>query len=194
MPKKFHRVTPFLDYFCIMKLKIYPLTAKNPLFARLLTLYTASFPSAERRPNDKLSMMTMDTTLPMKANAIKLDDEFVGLVNFWEFDDFLYIEHFAVSHHVRGLGLGSKVLNIIKSNYSKPVVLEIEMPESSPIAARRMDFYRRNGFRPIWDFKYVQPPYSPGLPQLRLLLMSTDNVDPQVVSDTLHSQVYGVSD
>lgn len=168
------------------------MTAQNPLFGRLLTLYTASFPPAERRPNDKLSTMSMDASLSMRTNAIKLDDEFVGLLNFWEFEGFVYIEHFAVAHHVRGLGLGSKVLDIIKSNFTKPLVLEIEMPESSPIAARRMDFYRRNGFHPIWDFKYVQPPYSAELPSMPLLLMSTGDVDPQTVSDTLHREVYGV--
>ena len=174
-----------------MKLNIYPLTPKSLLFERLLTLYTASFPPAERRPVDKLSEMTGDPETPMSVNAIKMDDEFVGLIIYWEFDDFVYIEHFATLHHLRGAGIGSKTIDIMKSKFAKPIVLEIEMPESSPMAARRLDFYRRNGFSPIWDFKYIQPPYSPELPSIRLLLMSTGEVDAPQVAETLHRRVYG---
>lgn len=135
-----------------------------------------------------------DEASPMVVNAIKMDDEFIGLIIFWEFDDFVYIEHFATSHHVRGMGLGSKTLDYIKSRFTKPIVLEIEMPESSPIAARRMEFYRRNGFKPIWDFNYIQPPYSPELPSLPLLLMSTGEAEPKRISDTIHRRVYGVTE
>lgn len=177
-----------------MKLNIYPLTPKSPLFERLLTLYHASFPPAERRPDNKLSALMETEASPMVVNAIKMDDEFIGLITFWEFDHFVYIEHFATVHHVRGMGLGTKTLDFVKSKFSKPIVLEIEMPESSPIAARRMEFYRRNGFKPLWDFNYIQPPYSPELPSMQLLLMSTGEVDPRHISDTLHRQVYGVAE
>ncbi len=176
-----------------MKLNIYPLAPESPVFEQFLTLYHASFPAAERRPDDKLIAMMRSGHSDMTVSAIKMDNELIGLLVFWEFDDFIYIEHFATLHHLRGMGLGAKTLDLIKSRHDKPLVLEIEMPESSPIAARRLEFYRRNGFRPQWDFHYIQPPYSPELPSMRLLLMATGDVDTQHVSDTLHRSVYGVS-
>lgn len=130
----------------------------------------------------------------MRANAIKLDGKFVGLIVFWEFDDFVYIEHLATSEHMRNSGIGANVLKLMKSKFIKPIVLEIEMPESSSTAARRMKFYQRNGFNPLLDFQYIQPPYSPGLPSIPMTLMTTGPIDPSKVAAKLHHSVYGVDE
>ena len=34
----------------------------------------------------------------------------IGFIAIWEFDDFVYVEHFALTESCRGLGLGSKML------------------------------------------------------------------------------------
>lgn len=175
-----------------MKLEIHPLSHKKASESRLIALYLASFPPQERRPADKMLQLADDPESPLGVNVIETDGQFAGLINLWEFPDFIYIEHFATLHNLRGLGLGTATLDAIKSRYTKPILLEIEMPESSAMAARRLEFYRRNGFRPIWDFKYIQPPYSPELPSMPLLLMSTGDIDPRQASSTLHKEVYGV--
>ena len=72
-----------------------------------------------------------------------------------------------------------------------PLVVEVELPEANQDASRRIKFYKRHGFKPMTDFVYYQPPYAKGLPDVRLMLMTTKELtDPQVFVITLHNLVY----
>ncbi|MGM9865461.1 MAG: GNAT family N-acetyltransferase, partial [Muribaculaceae bacterium] len=109
-----------------------------------------------------------------------------GLVTVWEFDGFSYVEHFAVQPGLRGAGVGSWVLSQLR----EPVILEVEPAGSTPEAERRIRFYERNGFR-VLDVQYVQPPYSPELPELELKLMLRGDIeDIDAVIKTIHKNVY----
>ena len=68
-----------------------------------------------------------------------------ALLTVWDFDTFVYIEHFAVSPAARNSGIGSALLQQVTAPMQKPVCLEVELPESD-ITRRRIGFYRRNGF------------------------------------------------
>lgn len=70
-------------------------------------------------------------------------------------------------------------------------MLEVEPPcELQPDTVRRVNFYKRNGFHML-PHDYVQPPYSAGLPEVELKLMSTNpEMPPEPLISLLHSKVY----
>lgn len=152
-------------------------------------IYFTSFPEAERRPWEQI-------VKPSKKGepelyAVISGSSLAGMATLWHFDSFVYIEHLAVGGNRRNSGLGTSALqNIIELAGDKPVVIEVEPPCSDdPMTARRIAFYRRNGFE-IIDRGYIQPPYSAGLPEVNLYLMSTTPFPSLVATQTLHSRVY----
>lgn len=151
-------------------------------FGRLMELYVEAFPPEERRPLSQ--MPPADPAFTFYAVG---DD--AGLLTAWRFPDFTYVEHFAVYPELRGHGIGSQALAALPGT----VLLEVEPPECSEQARRRIEFYRRNGFR-LLDVDYVQPPYSPGLPSVPLRLMVRGELeDVEVAVFMLHSRVYGAA-
>lgn len=150
---------------------------------QLIDLYIASFPPEERRPEGKM----FPAAKSFRFCAIERNGQIVGLLSYWVFDAFNYIEHFAIIPELRGLGFGSDALQLL----SDPIVLEVEPPESGVEAARRLQFYLRNGFR-VLTKEYTQPPYSAGLSSVRLWLLVRGNlkVDVSEVITTLHQEVY----
>ena len=103
--------------------------------------------------------------------AIVEDEHPVGLLYWWQFNDFRYIEHFAVSQELRGRRIGERALQFFVSQSLLPVLLEVECPEErNPFALRRIAFYERNGFRVV-NRPYRQPPYHAGEDWLPMRLM-----------------------
>ena len=90
----------------------------------------------------------------------------------WEFDEFMFIEHLAVSPDSRNGGIGAAVLNALRNISDKQVCLEVELPDNE-LARRRIGFYSRNGFR-LNNYPYIQPPMSEGKNPVPLLIMTTD--------------------
>ena len=76
------------------------------------------------------------------------------------FNDFCYIEHFAIDSAKRNQGYGKKVLEKLKEEIGKPFVLEVEMPDNE-IAIRRVHFYERVGLK-LYHKPYLQPPFRKG--------------------------------
>lgn len=154
-------------------------------------LYFDAFPPEERRPWESLVSPAAYAAGPV-LRTLTSDNDFFGFVSYWNFGSFIYIEHLAVDSSLRGGGIGAKALALLSEATALPIVLEVEHPSpDNPMAERRIGFYRRNGLD-ILPFDYIQPPYAPGLPEVPLLLMSTDSsIDPAVVSATLRREVYG---
>lgn len=150
----------------------------------LRELYELSFPPEERRDWFRLPLDTPAFKLMAIVDEASGDE--IGLITVWQFEGFSYVEHFAVNPNLRGAGLGSKVLEQLQG----PVILEVEPVGSTPEAERRIRFYERNGFR-VLDVHYVQPPYSPGLPELELrLMLRGDIADIDKAIKTIHKNVY----
>ena len=61
----------------------------------------------------------------------------------WEFDTFLFVEHFAVRKSCRNGGLGAVLLTQLTAQCRRPVILEVELP-TGELEARRIAFYERN--------------------------------------------------
>ena len=127
--------------------------------------------------------------------GILSDDVFAGFISYWDFEDFIYIEHFATSKSLRGNGIGGKAIDTFKQScQGKPVVLEVEMP-TDDISKRRIAFYNKHGFT-LSELPYMQPAYRPCDAPIELRIMSTDPVFTtkgfDKVTGTIHRHVYGV--
>lgn len=132
-------------------------------FEQSYKIYLDSFPYSERRPlelHDKILKDKRFHWVVFIRNNVA-----IALFNYWELDTVIHLEHFCVDKSCRGSGIGSEILNSMKEifrRYNKPVLLEVEPPSLSELAARRKAFYERNEFiyhPEILDWK--QPSYHP---------------------------------
>lgn len=168
-----------------------PLQSGNPCLSEVVSLYEKAFPLEERRPTDE--WLEKNSSLDLfTINLLESDGQPLGFITIWQFEDFAYVEHFAVDEKQRGNGIGAAAISALRAALSCPVVLEVE-PPTEHTSIRRIRFYERNGFV-ISSLSYLQPPYMSQLQPLELKLMSTDatflseNFD-HIVS-TLYKYVY----
>lgn len=154
-------------------------------------LLQSSFPQNEYRDLDELRFYT-DNKRNFYCNVIYNDEKLIGLVNYWEFDRFFYIEHLAISASERNKHYGEKLLEYLKKLFNKPIILEVEVPKDTT-SIRRVNFYQRHGFN-LWEEEYIQPPYKSGENYLPLKLMALGNIDKkgdfEHIKATLYNQVY----
>jgi ribosomal protein S18 acetylase RimI-like enzyme len=156
-------------------------------------LLTTAFPKEERR---ELSLQReyTDHNKHFHNNILLADNEPIGFISYWDFDEFLYVEHFAIDETKRSGGYGQQVLSALKEMIQRPIVLEVELPENE-ISQRRISFYQRQGFR-LWENEYQQPPYREGDSYLPMLLMVQGELNSKTafdqVKETLYKKVYGV--
>lgn len=172
------------------------ITISSPLpdcMERAHNLYMESFPPEERRPWEQIASARDDAAGPHLLMIADSASDFAGFITMWRFPEFIYVEHFAIEPSRRGSGIGGEAISLLISRETLPVVLEVERPDPQiPMTKRRIRFYARYGFK-ILPFNYIQPPYEPGLPEVPLMLMSTQPaLDPLDVSIILHREVYGV--
>lgn len=141
-------------------------------FDLVFSIMEESFPSDERRPYEGQKALLSNPkyhiyTLPdSKTRNLK------GFITVWQFEDFVFIEHFAVNPLYRNQGLGSWILKELHSLLPFPLCLEVELPETD-FARRRIAFYQRNGFL-LNDYPYIQPSLSPGQNALPLMIMTSE--------------------
>ncbi len=158
-------------------------------------LLVSAFPEDERRDLD-LQRRNVDENSLMRCCVLLDSDMPCGLLTYWDFGDFCYIEHFATDSSVRNRGIGAKAMNCFLSMICRPVVLEVEIPGDDAMAIRRIGFYSRLGYE-LWDSQpYIQPPYRPGGNPLPMHIMSVGGLDQEAefskVKSLIHRHVYGV--
>jgi ribosomal protein S18 acetylase RimI-like enzyme len=141
-------------------------------FEAIKNLYLTAFPPNERREFDELKKQICYDEC--NVNLILVGEKVAGFIIFWNFNDFVFLEHFAIEPGLRGLGIGEKTLAEIKALFQKTVILETELPNDE-MSIRRIRFYERNGFHKL-NRTYFQPSYGGNKPEVELKLMST-NVD-----------------
>ena len=156
-------------------------------------LYESTFPADERRNWDDL--LTLCRSNPAHTfNLILKGEKPAGFLISWQLEDFVFMEHFAVDHHLRGRGIGKEVIRLWLSRQDSPVLLEVEPPVHAD-QKRRIVFYEQLGFR-LHDVEYWQPPYSPDKHVLPMKLMSYGNLDVESrfaeIKRVLQSVVYGM--
>lgn len=146
-------------------------------------LYLTAFPPEERRTFAEFKKQ-FEQKKCFKVYLAKNDNVIQGFINLWTFDDFAFIEHFAVMPALRGQNIGQTILNEIRSVSGLPILLETELPLND-ISSRRIRFYQRNGFH-LLDKHYVQPSYDGVTPGPELKLMSTT---PSLSNESLEQMI-----
>lgn len=159
-----------------------------------VNLYEESFPQDERRPTRQWLHFN-NSLKPFDIYEVLAEQEFLGIISVWLFDDFAYVEHFAIKAQNRGKGWGSSVIKSLRNRITCPIVIEVEPPADN-VSRKRISFYERNGFH-ISNKKYLQPPYASGLKFIELKIMSTDaqflSEKFSYIVDTLYRLVYNMA-
>ena len=183
----------------------------SPYWDSLVRVYLQSFPLDEQRPIASITHL-IEHDERFVAYAIVDEDEDdaaelqaksqepramsqrpLGLLTTWHFEEFIYIEHFAIDPDLRSRGYGAEALKTFIAQQQCPIVLEAE-PPTDELSTRRIRFYERCGLT-LYDFPYIQPAYTPESNPVELRLMGTLNTDDTplaLVSKILHREVYGL--
>lgn len=129
-------------------------------------LYEESFPVAERRKaEDHLSACDDNRFFPL---SVWDGNQMIGLMFFWEWDNYRYLEHLAVNPDLRGHGYGTQLLNYLRES-KHTIILEID-PLINELSVRRLQFYERSGFT-LTPYRFVHLPYRlDGIKQELLIL------------------------
>lgn len=175
-------------------IKIDELTTADPRYGWVENLMHVSFPVDERR-DPEAQRANVDHEPKFHCCMASDAGSPVGLFCYWDFGSFCYCEHFAIDPELRNHGYGGRVLDALIAEIGRPMVLEVELPDSE-MARRRIGFYRRHGLE-LWDrVCYVQPPYRCGGNELPMMIMATGGLDPDrdmpMVRDSLYRHVYAV--
>lgn len=137
------------------------------LFDTAFSLYQSSFPPEERR--DSAEQQRALKKEDYHFDLIMENDTFVGVMLYWETENFVFLEHFTTLPEVRGNGYGKLALDLLK-NKNKIILLEIEPPVDD-ITQRRYNFYKRNGFT-MNPYYHIQAKYHLGDEDLELKVLS----------------------
>lgn len=138
------------------------------LFEKAFDLYTVSFPEHEQRFRANQCALMANTDYHF--DAIMDGDSFAGIILYWEFPGYAYIEHFAIHPELRGRAFGSESLRLFGGGRDL-VVLEIDPPDD-PVSVRREAFYHKLGFRTN-PFSHTHPRYRESFPPHRLVVLSS---------------------
>lgn len=168
-------------------------TADIAFYSFMENLIISSFPSDEYRALEELREYT-DAKAHFHNNIILHNDTPVGLITYWDFGHFYYVEHFAIDPAQRNGGHGKNVLSHLCQLLEHPIILEVEEPNED-MAQRRIKFYQRHGFS-LWERPYQQPPYKLGDNYLPMLLMAYGDLkcekDFDQVKEHIYREVYNV--
>lgn len=169
-------------------------TANSLEYSFVEELLISAFPVAERRELDLQRDFTDNN--PLFHNCVvRHEGNLVGFISYWDFDDFCYVEHFAISPNARNGGYGKKVLLQLEKMLEKPIVLEVELPEDE-MSKRRIGFYSRLGYE-LWNVEYLQPPYRKGDKFLPMHIMVKGELncekDYSRIKDKIYKNAYLVS-
>lgn len=159
----------------------------SPYVAYVQSTYTLSFPEIERR--DFYLFCELLKTQPLFHLLVVLQkDQYVGFITYWQFEHFVYVEHFAIDAAFRNGGVGSKVMREALRLVDANVVLEVEEPVDE-LTQRRVRFYESLGFR-LHGADYKQPPYRENDSWCAMKLMSYGEIDMDKEYESIKGCIY----
>jgi ribosomal protein S18 acetylase RimI-like enzyme len=141
-------------------------------FEVIWDIFVKSFSEDERRVKKKQFALLQNPLYHLdtyESNGLT-----VAYIAYWDFGDFLYVEHLATEPEMRGQGIAGKMLKDLINQTGKLTVLESEKPEDN-ISKRRIAFYERLGFK-VNRYEYFQPSYGEGKEELSLLFLSNPHL------------------
>lgn len=141
-------------------------------FEQIFEIMERSFPKDEYRTYEGQKTLFDEDVYSVYGLIGKDSREIQGFITIWEYDEVAFVEHLAVNPLYRNKGLGSQILKEAAQMLNKMLCLEVELPETE-IAARRIGFYKRNGYF-LNEYPYIQPALAKGQDPVPLLIMTTE--------------------
>jgi len=174
-------------------INIIPINTNSPHYDFVEKLLQSAFPQEERRDN-RLQRKYTDTKENFHCNLIQTcQGTSIGVITYWDFTNFIYIEHLAIDKPLQGKGYGTQALQTLLEDSKLPTVVEVEIPiHLNDPAFHRIEFYKRVGFR-IRRIPYKQPPYRIGDKWLPMKLMTLGKFTTMnKVIKTIYQEVYNI--
>lgn len=163
-------------------LKTYRLNnLEDRYFQEIWHLYETSFPKEERRNISEQKIILKEKKYC--AQYFLEESTLIAFLFYWQFEEYIFIEHFAVNSAFRGKSYGSSILDTFLKKYKK-VFLEID-PICDVVSQRRFHFYKKFGFVKN-EFEHYQIPLRKGADILPLTLLSF----PQKLSPQTYQNLY----
>ena len=128
-----------------------------------------NFPPDERRSYEGQKAL-MDE-IGYCVYTVEDEGEIKAFFAVWFLDGFVFGEHLAVDKKYQNKGIGTDLIKRVLNSLGVPMVLEIELEDSSDMAKRRASLYRRLGFN-INTYEYSQPSYGEGKSEIPMHLVS----------------------
>ncbi|MDR2913403.1 MAG: hypothetical protein LBV74_00975, partial [Tannerella sp.] len=109
-----------------------------------LSIYSVSFPVYEQRSHEQQLYAFGNTRYRLfcRINENRLD----SFLSFWNFEEYVYMEHFAVNDKARGQNIGTNTLRQFGEEINKMIILEID-PVIDEITEKRLFFYQKLDFK-----------------------------------------------
>ncbi|MDO4548156.1 MAG: GNAT family N-acetyltransferase, partial [Clostridia bacterium] len=148
----------------------------------------ASFPKDEYRPYQAQKALLDNPAYRIYALKDVESESIKAFVAVWIFDDFAFIEHFAVNPKYRNGGIGSRILRELVDLLAMPICLEVECPDDE-LASRRIAFYERNNFR-LNKYPYTQPPIAEGRNAIAMFIMTSEKQISEDRFETIKARIY----
>lgn len=157
----------------------------NKWYNDFLSIYSISFPLHEQRNHEQqlYAFGNKHYRLFCQNNENRLD----AFLAFWDFEEYVYIEHFAVNDKIRGKSIGTNTLRQFKKEIKKTIVLEID-PVIDEITAKRLDFYQKLDFK-LCPFKHIHPAYHKKYEPHELLVLSSDSILSPAMYETFRNDL-----
>lgn len=138
------------------------------LYKAFREIYDQSFPLFEQRTESQQTKAFSSPHYRLKGYE---EGEFLlGFISYWEFDRYIYIEHFAIHPAFRGKGLGQCILQKFIASVSRFVILEID-PIVDKVSEARLHFYQHCSFKEN-PYAHIHPPYRDGYTGHSLIVLS----------------------
>ena len=110
-------------------------------------LMRTAFPRNEQIPMWLLRVLALRKSVNFRA--FYEDEQFCGVLYTVENNKYIFVLYLAVNDQIRSKGYGTKILDWLKQNTEKIIVLNVESLDSSAENAlqreKRISFYSRNG-------------------------------------------------
>jgi Acetyltransferase (GNAT) family. len=151
-------------------------------------LFISAFPENERYP---FQIIWLRDRTHFHFDVIVDDETPIAILTTDDFEDFVYVEHFAVAESLRGKGYGSQIFERLLENTSKQIVLEVERPEDETTRAR-VSFYLNLGMK-LNSYNYWQPSYVEKRLILPMRLMTRTTLEQRQyveIRDALYKRIY----
>ena len=159
----------------------------HPHFAE--DLFESAFPKSERPDFDDLEGRPSNFHFMVATN----DDEPIGILTYWTFEEFVYVEHFAIDEELRNNGFGKAVFLNFMTQHGGQMVMEVELSHDDT-SDHRIEFYTSMGFYQN-PFEYYQPSYhgdDTRVPMMILSKMELDDDEFDEMRKVLYKEVYKV--